>query len=35
MTTETFHQTLIMITHNLELSQLADYVVCLQDGHII
>ena len=30
-----YNQTLIMITHNLELSQLADYVVCLQDGHII
>lgn len=35
MTTETFHQTLIMITHNLELAQLADRVVCLQDGRIV
>lgn len=35
MTTETFHQTLIMITHNLELTQLADHVVHLQDGRII
>lgn len=35
MTTETFHQTLIMITHNLELAQLADRVVRLQDGHIV
>ncbi len=34
MTTDTFHQTLIMITHNLELAQLADYVVRLQDGRI-
>lgn len=35
MTAETLHQTLIMITHNLELSQLADRVVRLQDGHIV
>lgn len=35
MTTETFHQTLIMITHNLELAQLADRVVRLQDGRIV
>lgn len=35
MTTETFHQTLIMITHNLELAQLADCVVRLQDGRIV
>lgn len=35
MTAETFHQTLIMITHNLELAQLADRVVRLQDGKIV
>ena len=35
MTTDTFHQTLIMITHNLELAQLADDVVRLQDGRIV
>lgn len=35
MTTEAFHQTLIMITHNLELAQLADRVVRLQDGRIV
>ena len=34
MTAETFHQTLVMITHNLELAQLADHVVCLRDGRI-
>ncbi len=34
MTTEAFHQTLIMITHNLELAQLADRVIRLQDGRI-
>ena len=35
MTASTFHQTLIMITHNLDLSQLADRVVRLQDGKIV
>lgn len=35
MTTETFHQTLIMITHNMELAQLADHVVHLLDGRIV
>lgn len=34
MTTETFHQTLIMITHNNDLAQLADRVVRLEDGRI-
>lgn len=31
----TFHQTLVVITHNLELAQLADCVVRLSDGHIV
>ncbi len=35
MTAETFHQTLIMITHNLELAQIADHVIRLQDGRIV
>ena len=35
MTADVFHQTLVMITHNLELAQLADRVVRLQDGHIV
>ena len=35
MTVDVFHQTLVMITHNLELAQLADRVVRLQDGHIV
>ena len=35
MTTETFHQTLVMITHNLELAQLADRVIKLKDGRIV
>lgn len=35
MTAEAYHQTLVMITHNLELAQLADRVVRMQDGRII
>ena len=35
MTVDVFHQTLVMITHNLELAQLADCVVRLQDGRIV
>lgn len=35
MTAMHFRQTLIMITHNQELAQLADRVVRLQDGRII
>ena len=34
MTVDVFHQTLIMITHNPELAQLADHVVCLQNGRV-
>ncbi len=35
MTAEIFHQTLILITHNQELAQLADRVVRLRDGRIV
>ncbi|MDE6619991.1 MAG: ABC transporter ATP-binding protein [Lachnospiraceae bacterium] len=35
MTAATFHQTLVVITHNPELAQLADRVVRLQDGKIV
>lgn len=35
MTAANLNQTLIMITHNLELAQLADRVVRLQDGKVI
>ena len=35
MTATTFHQTLVVITHNPELAQLADRIVRLQDGKII
>lgn len=34
MTAATFHQTLVVITHNLELAQLADRVIQLRDGKI-
>lgn len=35
MTTEIFCQTLIVITHSMELAQLADRVVRLQDGRVV
>ena len=35
MTVEAFHQTLIMITHNLELAQLADRVVRMRNGRVV
>lgn len=35
MTTELYHRTLVLITHNLELAQLADRVIRMQDGRII
>lgn len=35
MTADAFHQTLVVITHNPDLAQLADRVVRLQDGKIL
>ena len=35
MTTDVFHQTLLLITHNVELAQLADRVVRLRDGRVV
>ncbi len=35
MTAAAFHQTLVVITHNLDVAQLADRVVRLQDGKIV
>ena len=35
LTTELYHRTLVLITHNLELAQLADRVVRMQDGRIV
>lgn len=34
MTTEIWHQTLVMVTHNQELAQMADRVIRMQDGRI-
>ena len=34
MSVETYHQTLVMITHNLEIAQMADRVVRIEDGRI-
>lgn len=31
---ETYHQTLVMITHNLEIAQMADRVIRIEDGRI-
>lgn len=35
MTTELYHRTLVMITHNLELAQLADRVIRMEDGRVV
>ena len=34
VTSQEFHQTLVMITHNNELAQLADWIVRIEDGKI-
>lgn len=34
MSVETYHQTLIMITHNLEIAQMADRVYRMEDGRL-
>ena len=34
MSVETYHQTLIMITHNLEIAQMADRVLRMEDGRV-
>lgn len=34
MTSLQFHQTIIMITHNNEIAQLADRIIRIEDGHI-
>ena len=33
-TSSQFHQTLVMITHNNEIAQLADRIVRIEDGRI-
>ena len=34
LSVETYHQTLIMITHNLEIAQMADRVLRIEDGRL-
>lgn len=34
LSVETYHQTLIMITHNLEIAQMADCVLRMEDGRL-
>ena len=35
VTSTTFHQTLVMITHNNEIAQLADRIIRIEDGKIV
>ena len=35
VTSTKFHQTLVMITHNNELAQLADRIIRIEDGKIV
>lgn len=35
MTSKEFHQTIVMITHNTEIAQMADYIVRIEDGNIV
>lgn len=35
MTSTKFHQTMVMITHNEQIAQLADRVVRIEDGRIV
>ena len=35
ITSESFHQTIVMITHNEELAQLCDCIIHIEDGRII
>lgn len=34
LSVEAYHQTLVMITHNLEIAQMADRVIRMEDGRI-
>lgn len=34
-TSQEFHQTIVMITHNPEIAQMADRVIRIEDGHIV
>ena len=35
MTSEKYHQTLVMITHNEQIAQMADRIIRIEDGRIV
>lgn len=35
VTSQKFHQTIVMITHNSEIAQLADRIIRIEDGRIV
>ena len=35
VTSQKFHQTIVMITHNDEIAQMADRIIHIEDGHIV
>ncbi len=35
MSSREFHQTIVMITHNPEIAQMADRIVRIEDGRIV
>ena len=35
MTSQKFHQTIIMITHNPEIAQMTDQTIRIEDGRIV
>lgn len=35
VTSERFHQTIVMITHNEEIAQTADRIIRIEDGRIV
>ena len=35
MTSTEFHQTMVMITHNEQIAQLADRIIHIEDGRIV
>ena len=35
MTSQAFHQTIVMITHNEEIALMADRIICIEDGKVV
>ena len=35
MTAREFHQTIVMITHNPEIAQMADRMIVIEDGKVV